>query len=678
MPTFKNSLLVVFLIFSFIPEAMPQEKVRLTYSEGLASQKNFSPKQNVFLFGFIDEKSKVVIDYQFDTVFSAFNNGLAVVSKDGKAGVIDKKGKTIIPFYFREIGEISKEIVPVKDFRGMWGFYNLNGRRVTACKYDNFRLAGKGKIIVQEKGKWGIVSQEGKTIAHCIYKFITWTGGKNYQAVRLNQWTLTNFDNKELQKFEFDSIAFVDEHLLKYSVIGKYGLITLEGEVLTAPLFEDIRYYTHGLAVARKNDLYGVIDKKGDMVVPALYQDIIIDSLHVRVKKEMGDSRRERWGLYDHKGNQLIPAKFGDLKQPSNELVAATYDQRNWGYINLKGEKVIDFIYSECRNFHNGLATVALSNCGNCWAVINKNGEYVIRPENFHLYTFRLVRIDGLQNVFYKVPPTETADASLAAPGLIRLKRNGKFGIVDEEGRQIIPSIYDDIKGPSTDGLFVVKKNNKCAVLTKENRVVLGFNDYNNKFEDIFGFYDGYSKVLMKGKYGFINPQGKVLISPQYPQATDFSEGMAAVQIKGKWGFIDKNERLTVQPYYEDYKPFYNGIALVKENGKWNIVNKQGKELHSVSYDEIVLLRQGLYLLKLNDKLGMAAANGREVLPARFETIRVLDNGYVIVQKDGLWGVVDYQGNIVISINHERLNYDEAGNRLLLGNGLKPEHLKIK
>jgi WG containing repeat len=41
--------------------------------------------------------------------------------------------------------------------------------------------------------------------------------------------------------------------------------------------------------------------------------------------------------------------------------------------------------------------------------------------------------------------------------------------------------------------------------------------------------------------YGYADSTGKVVISPKYAQAKEFSEDLAAVEIDRKWGFIDNN-----------------------------------------------------------------------------------------------------------------------------------------
>jgi hypothetical protein len=57
------------------------------------------------LYGFINSKGKVVIDFCFAKADN-FSNGLSVVTNsDGKNGLIDLSGKLIVPF---ELDEVTK------------------------------------------------------------------------------------------------------------------------------------------------------------------------------------------------------------------------------------------------------------------------------------------------------------------------------------------------------------------------------------------------------------------------------------------------------------------------------------------------------------------------------------------------------------------------------------------
>ncbi|OAB44378.1 WG repeat-containing protein [Paenibacillus glacialis] len=88
-----------------------------------------------------------------------------------------------------------------------------------------------------------------------------------------------------------------------------------------------------------------------------------------------------------------------------------------------------------------------------------------------------------------------------------------------------------------------------------------------------------------KGKWGFVDRFGKVVIPFKYDNADSFSEGLAIVYNgQGKIGFINKKGALVIG--YQKYNcafPFKEGFALVgvatksDPSGKFGYINHQGK-----------------------------------------------------------------------------------------------------
>jgi len=59
---------------------------------------------------------------------------------------------------------------------------------------------------------------------------------------------------------------------------------------------------------------------------------------------------------------------------------------------------------------------------------------------------------------------------------------------------------------------------------------------------------EGLFPVIVSGKIGYIDKQGKIVINPQFDDAWHFSEGLAGVKIGGKWGYIDKQGKIIINP----------------------------------------------------------------------------------------------------------------------------------
>lgn len=75
------------------------------------------------------------------------------------------------------------------------------------------------------------------------------------------------------------------------------------------------------------------------------------------------------------------------------------------------------------------------------------------------------------------------------------------------------------------------------------------------------------------GLWGFVSLDGKVLLEPQFEDASSFSKGMAAVKKDGKWGYIDKTGAFLIPPTFDEAGPLSpSGSAFVKNHAGYSLM----------------------------------------------------------------------------------------------------------
>lgn len=91
---------------------------------------------------------------------------------------------------------------------------------------------------------------------------------------------------------------------------------------------------------------------------------------------------------------------------------------------------------------------------------------------------------------------------------------------------------------------------------------------------------------LEKGKCGFIDKTGKIVIEPKYKQIGYFSEGLAAVseesdKYTAKFGYIEQTGKMVIEPKFTSKGTFNDGLAVAKElvgqDLKGGYIDKTGK-----------------------------------------------------------------------------------------------------
>ena len=91
-------------------------------------------------------------------------------------------------------------------------------------------------------------------------------------------------------------------------------------------------------------------------------------------------------------------------------------------------------------------------------------------------------------------------------------------------------------------------------------------------------FNEGLAAVKRGGAWGYVNPQGQVVVPPRYDGAFAFSQGRAAVNRDGRWGYVDATGREAVPLRFADARVFgADGFAEVTMDGrKWTRIGLNG------------------------------------------------------------------------------------------------------
>ena len=94
-----------------------------------------------------------------------------------------------------------------------------------------------------------------------------------------------------------------------------------------------------------------------------------------------------------------------------------------------------------------------------------------------------------------------------------------------------------------------------------------------NVFEDARPFSsEGYAAVKIGGRWGFISPDGTLMIDYLFDDALSFGQHLAAVKIGEFWGFINLSGQIVIEPVFPDAKSFNNGSAPVLTTHGWDFI----------------------------------------------------------------------------------------------------------
>lgn len=222
----------------------------------------------------------------------------------------------------------------------------------------------------------------------------------------LGQWSITP---------RFDEAKDFSEGLAGVNVNGFWGYIDHSGQFVIRPQYSDVYNFSEGLAgVFNSEKLFQYIDMNGAVVIKN-------DSMNDGSGFSNGLARVwSNWkaGFINKKGEFVIQPQYGNAQDFSDGMAAVkvgSFPDGKWGYIDEKNNIVIQAQYEHAENFVKGYACVTFND--KCF-IIDKRGDIVSD-------TYDMIR--------------EYHD------GLAPASKNGKWGFVNRSGKLIIPLQYDEV-----------------------------------------------------------------------------------------------------------------------------------------------------------------------------------------------------------------------------------------
>jgi hypothetical protein len=262
-------------------------------------------------YGFIDAEGNVVVPLQFPMA-EDFTDGRALVEvpvgASQKTGFIDETGKMVIDAVYDWARPFSEGITVVQ-LNGKSGLIDTNGKTIVEPKFDSIESKSKtlfreGFAQVQMNGKYGFIDKSGNITIQPQFDMV----GDFYEGlaslrVNGNPWRegFINKIGKIAIEPKFNSVRWFSEGLAAVEVNKKWGYINKSGEFVIAPQYQAAYEFKKGVAIVSTLDGYGAIDASGKVVIPTKFPYIDMISQERELWRVQIDG--QKWGYIDRKGN---------------------------------------------------------------------------------------------------------------------------------------------------------------------------------------------------------------------------------------------------------------------------------------------------------------------------------------------------------------------------------------
>jgi hypothetical protein len=297
--------------------------------------------------------------------------------------------------------------------------------------------------------------------------------------------------------------------------------------------------------------------------------------------------------------------------QGFSEGLAAIVSTGGAGFIDAFGKIVIPLQYGRPNicpmAFHGGRALVLVKRSSE---FIDKAGHVVFAlDDSMSLATGMCedgmisYRMSGLQQVGFMdaggavvLPPSEamTIYANRYSCGVVPVSiledGDSRYMYYDTHGKCAIDlgKSRSGVIHPFSEGYAWVRfRGTGWRIVNLKGQHTSKQQDLN--YDEVRDFHDGRAAVLGEDKtvdgnnarYGFVDVEGNVIITPQFLRVDQFSDGLCAVSNGGRTGFIDVNGKMVVSQTYRDHEDecrrFAHGLAAVYIGRKWGFIDKGGR-----------------------------------------------------------------------------------------------------
>ncbi len=404
-------------------------------------------------YGIKDKDGFRLVDPVFN--FAYMHQGYIIGGNESTStmGVYDMQGNLIIPPLMKKI-TISKYQSSIyfscKSESGFWGLVDQNGKTVLPFVYSYLDNVSEGYVYMKNGKGWGLIDLNGKPM---------FSPG------------IIEDEYEKKQKLRSPNIVKNGQLIAraKASDGGKIGIIDIQGNWVVMPKYYSISYIdtNQSYMVSMQQGLdsrrlhYGVVDKNGALIIPVKYS-----GLFLRGKNYISSEGDDPFG--DDFTDEAMAAADDDLFDFLEEE-EDTIDKRKWGLLSPTGSTILAFKYDDISsNSDMDILRVKQLN-----PITKKMINFLYDQSNKSMLSLAAYDEYKYDSILFKGKPKNDYRISYPyfADGLMNVAKAGKWGFIDKAGKVVIPFQYDHASA-FYKSVALIKKNNEWYYINRQGKKI--------------------------------------------------------------------------------------------------------------------------------------------------------------------------------------------------------------
>ncbi|HET9053224.1 MAG TPA: WG repeat-containing protein, partial [Cyclobacteriaceae bacterium] len=487
--------------------------------------------------GLINTEGKTIIPFTYAGV-KVHSLRIVAFIREGnqfKHGLISLENKILIPFQYKNIYPIGSLRLAVENFNGKIALFSEGGKQISGFTIDSLSDFRNNVAILYENGKQGLINRDGQLKSEARFREIQITG-EGVRARMPDEWLALSAENKTLDVLEGDSITYLKEDRYKIKSGVQSWLADKNLKKIKDQHALDIYPFENRLAVFKTKSGYGVLKRNGTVLLKPVFKKIMFDKGFILTQDD-----NNTWSLRDTTG-LLKTSKLYEIIHKENNGLFTAMRKNHWGALDGTGREVVACVYDSVLQTGNNQLAVKFKGL---YGIINTKEEWLVYPQAHRLAllnsdryfkkagkTLFLISFDGTVLYFTDNPikvNSENFTEYISTGGSWTIDFDGKIA-----SRQLPPAETTEKVFPASEGLRGIKRNGKYGFIDDLGRLRIA-----NRYEDIKPFSEGLAAFKIRNKWGFINRDEKIIIQPAYDDITPFASEHAIIKQKGLYGYMD-------------------------------------------------------------------------------------------------------------------------------------------
>lgn len=590
-------------------------------------------------FGCVNLEGKVTVPFHYDALQILGLRAIACVRNGSRYeyGLIDLNNKTVLKIAYRGIRPVGSLRFAVENFEGKNALLSEEGVLLTDFVIDSISAFRKGYAKVYQDLKVGLLDRFGELIVQPTYRDIGIASDGSVSARPFPLWTEIDTHNTKVRSVSADELQPEGEYF-HVTISGRHGTSDRQLKPVINPVYSALGAFSYNKAIAFKEGKCGLIRDDGRIVIPFEHDSLFIQKDLVRSLRHSGD--HYQWSVYNTFGIKKTQKVYEKLEPYNGRFFPA---RRNgyWGTVDRYGNEFIGCVYDEIINSTNDHVAVKFKGL---YGIIDMQEKWIVplgrNPLSLatnELYFERSDSITFVKDFYQQILYFTTNQLLVHTDGFREITAEGNVRKISWQGissYEAAPPTVDDTEQifEESEGLRGVKRDGRFGFIDQRGRLRIA-----NRYEAIHKFSEGLAAVMIRGKWGFINTTDQIVVNPNYDHVTEFRNGVCLVTKNKYTGLLSADGTVLLPLRYDSIAWERENLILV-HNNKLGLAAPSGHVLIEPRFSSLRIAADNLVIVSDGSLWGVLSYDGMPVIPMIYNALRYDEHsGHFLAKEERGW-----------------------------------------